>query len=70
MKLTSKLVVYAAIAAAPLAMAQKWEVGGGAGGGFYTSQDVTGTAGSASANIATNIGLLGQFQRALPSLSL
>jgi hypothetical protein len=55
MKLTSKLVVYAAIAAAPLAMAQKWEVGGGAGGGFYTSQDVTGTAGSASANIGTNI---------------
>ena len=34
---------------APPAMAQKWEVGGGVGGGFYTSQDVTAPGGSASA---------------------
>ena len=37
------------------AMAQKWEVGGGVGGGFYTSQDVTSPAGSASAKIQTGL---------------
>jgi len=36
-------------------MAQRWEVGGAVGGGFYTSQDVTGAKGSASAKIDTNI---------------
>jgi outer membrane protein W len=36
-------------------MAQKWEVGGGVGGGFYTSQDVTSSAGSASAKIQTGL---------------
>jgi hypothetical protein len=37
------------------AMAQKWEVGGGVGGGFYTSQDVTSSAGSASAKLQTGL---------------
>jgi outer membrane protein W len=37
------------------AMAQKWEVGGGVGGGFYTSQDVSSSAGSASAKIQTGL---------------
>jgi outer membrane protein W len=37
------------------ATAQKWEVGGGVGGGFYTSQDVTSSAGSASAKIQTGL---------------
>jgi Outer membrane protein beta-barrel domain len=37
------------------AMAQKWEVGGGVGGGFYTSQDVTASGGSASAKIQTGL---------------
>ena len=35
------------------AFGQKWEVGGGAGGGFYTSQSITNpTAGNADAKIA------------------
>jgi hypothetical protein len=37
----------ASAALAPLAHGQKWEFGGGVGGGFYTSQDISGTAGSA-----------------------
>jgi hypothetical protein len=37
------------------AMAQKWEVGGGVGGGFYTSQDVTAPGGSASAKLQTGL---------------
>jgi hypothetical protein len=49
------LIVCAALALAPAAIAQKWEFGGGAGGGFYTSQDVTSAAGSAAAKIQTNI---------------
>jgi hypothetical protein len=35
------------------AMAQTWEVGAGAGGGFYTAQDVTNSTGSAAAKIQT-----------------
>src|ERR1700731_1138151 len=37
------------------AMAQSWEAGGGVGGSFYTSQDVTSAAGSASAKIQTGV---------------
>jgi hypothetical protein len=37
------------------AMAQRWEVGAGVGGGFYTSQDVTAPGGSASAKIQTGL---------------
>ncbi|HZT40276.1 MAG TPA: hypothetical protein VFA28_20460 [Bryobacteraceae bacterium] len=37
------------LAAAPAAFAQRWEFGGGAGFGFYTSRDVHGESGVASA---------------------
>jgi hypothetical protein len=49
------LVVCFAAVWAPFAMAQKWEFGGGVGGGFYTSQDVTAAGGSASAKIGSNL---------------
>jgi hypothetical protein len=55
MKLARMLAVCAAVAVAPAAMAQKWEFGGGVGGGFYTSQDVTAPGGSAAAKIQSNI---------------
>ena len=53
MKSVRTLLVCAAIAVP--AMAQKWEFGGGAGGGFYTSQDVSLGSSSASAKISSNI---------------
>ena len=56
MRFTSMLAVSLAMtvtAFAPLAKAQKWEFGGGAGGGFYTSQDISGSAGSAAGKLAT-----------------
>jgi hypothetical protein len=55
MKNAYTFAALAALLAAPSAFAQKWEVGGGAGGGFYTSQDLTAPSGSASAKIQTNI---------------
>ena len=53
MKLVRILVVCALTATA--ALAQKWEFGGGVGGGFYTSRDVTAPGGSASAKIQSNL---------------
>jgi hypothetical protein len=50
MKILQLLVVCSAAA-----MAQSWEVGAGVGGGFYTSQDVTSSAGSASAKLQTGL---------------
>ncbi|HVO97165.1 MAG TPA: outer membrane beta-barrel protein [Bryobacteraceae bacterium] len=47
------LVVSAALA--PVAIAQTWEIGGGVGGGFYTSQTVTSSAGSASAKLQSGL---------------
>lgn len=42
------------MALTPAAFSQKWEVGAGAGGGFYTSQSITNaTAGNADAKIAS-----------------
>jgi hypothetical protein len=55
MKKTSMLVVCFAMAAAPLVIAQKWEFGGGVGGGFYTSQDISGSAGSAAAKLGMGL---------------
>jgi hypothetical protein len=55
MKLARMLVVCASLAAIPQAWAQKWEFGGGVGGGFYTSDNVTAPGGSAAAKIQTNI---------------
>jgi len=54
MKSIRTLVVCAA-GLSSLAVAQKWEFGGGVGGGFYTSQDVTLGSSSASAKINSNI---------------
>jgi len=54
MKLTRTLVVCAALGSLP-AMAQKWEFGAGAGGGFYTASDITSAAGTAKAKIGTNL---------------
>ncbi len=54
MKFT-RLFVVCALAALPQAWAQKWEFGGGVGGGFYTSHDVTAPGGSAAAKIQTNL---------------
>jgi hypothetical protein len=53
MKLARMLVVCAAVL--PAAWAQKWEVGAGVGGGFYTSDNITIPGGSASAKIQTNL---------------
>jgi hypothetical protein len=55
MKLTRMLVVCSSLALVPGAFAQRWEVGGAVGGGFYTSHDVTSPAGSASTKIETNV---------------
>ncbi len=54
MKILQMLLVGSTVLA-PLSMAQSWEIGGGVGGGFYTSQDVTSSAGSASAKIQTGL---------------
>lgn len=61
MKFTLILIACLGICAAfaPTAKAQKWEVGGGVGGGFYTSDDITAPGGSASAKIATNLAASG-----------
>jgi opacity protein-like surface antigen len=55
MKLARILLVSAAIVTAPALMAQRWEIGVGAGGGFYTSQDVTAPGGSAQAKLESNV---------------
>src|SRR5271165_5341698 len=55
MKLARMLMVCTSLAAIPQAWAQKWEFGGGVGGGFYTSQDVTEPGASASAKIQSGI---------------
>jgi hypothetical protein len=54
MKILQMLLVSSAVLT-PLTMAQSWEVGGGVGGGFYTSQTITSPAGSASAKIQTGL---------------
>jgi len=43
------------MAMVPSAMAQQWEFGGGVGGSFYLSRDVTNGATSASAKIKTDV---------------
>ena len=59
MKLVRLIAVCSAAAMLPAAMAQKWEVGAGVGGGFYTSQDVTLGSTSASAKLKTNVAVSG-----------
>lgn len=53
MRMAKNALVMFALVMVPAAMAQKWEFGGGAGYGFYTSQDVTSPAGTASAKFGT-----------------
>jgi hypothetical protein len=56
MKLARMLVVCSAVTIAPAAVAQKWEVGAGAGGGFYTSQDAEHPDGTtATAKFKSNV---------------
>lgn len=56
MRLAHWLAVCSILAAAPAAMAQKWEFGGGVGGGFYTPQNVERTdEGLADAKIKTGV---------------
>lgn len=54
MKLVRLFALCSAAALLPAAMAQKWEFGVGAGGGFYSSQDVSLGSTSASAKFKTN----------------
>jgi hypothetical protein len=54
MKILQTVFVCSAVLT-PLGMAQSWEVGGGVGGGFYTSQTVSSPYGSASAKIQTGL---------------
>ncbi len=49
------LLACAVIAAAPLAVAQSWEFGGGLGGSFFTTQSVTRATASADATIKSNV---------------
>jgi hypothetical protein len=58
MRLLNTILV-CAVTTAPVALAQRWEFGGGVGGGFYTSRDITAASGSVSANIQTNIAASG-----------
>jgi len=51
----SSIFVCALLAVVPSAWGQKWEFGGGVGGGFYASNDVTSGGASASAKIQTNL---------------
>ena len=55
MRFSQTFVVCVALALAPAALAQKWEIGGGAGGTFYPSHDVTNGSATAQAGIATNL---------------
>ena len=55
MKLVQMLVVCGALAVAPAAMAQTWELGAGVGGGFYTGHDITSPGGTASTKIKSNL---------------
>jgi hypothetical protein len=55
MRLSQRLVVCAALALAPAALAQKWEFGAGAGGSTYLSHDVQNGGDTAQAGIETNL---------------
>lgn len=55
MKSFRMLGVCLGVALAPMMFAQRWELGGGAGGGFYTSENVTAAGSSASAKIDSNV---------------
>jgi hypothetical protein len=52
MKHSLAVTFFAICACAPLALAQKWEVGAGVGGDFYTSQTISNPSGSADASLS------------------
>ena len=54
MRKTTAILICGLAGALP-ALAQSWEIGGAAGGGFYTSQQVTSPSGNANASIATGL---------------
>jgi len=51
----STILVCTLMAVVPSAFGQKWEFGGGVGGGFYVSNDVTSAGATAAAKIQTNL---------------
>jgi hypothetical protein len=55
MRFSQRFVVCAALALAPAALAQKWELGAGVGGSTYPSHDVKNGSATAQANIETNL---------------
>jgi len=55
MRFSQRFVVCAVLALAPAALAQKWELGAGAGGSTYLSHDVKNGSATAQANIETNV---------------
>jgi len=59
MKLIRVWIAAGALAIAPAALAQKWEIGGGAGGSFYSANTITN--GSATASVDTQTGLAGSI---------
>src|SRR6266481_9452339 len=52
---TLVLFLIAALACAPAALAQKWEIGVGAGGSVYTSQTVKSAIANADASLASGL---------------
>jgi hypothetical protein len=59
MRIWNKPVLWVAflawVAAPPAVLAQKWEIGGGIGGSFYTTQTVTNVAATADAGLAKGL---------------
>ena len=49
------LATFVLIASTPVVYGQKWEVGAGVGGSFYTSQDITNAAASAKAGMSNGL---------------
>ena len=54
-KLTQVLVAAGALLAAPAAVAQKWEFGGGVGGSFYPAKTITNGSVTADVKTKTNV---------------
>lgn len=59
MKRFSTVLFLASLAAAPAALAQRWEVGVAGGGSFYTSQTVQNPAGNTSAGFGNGFAVSG-----------
>ncbi|MEP6601563.1 MAG: outer membrane beta-barrel protein [Nitrospirota bacterium] len=55
MNRTLLATLFVTIISAPAVLGQKWEVGGGVGGSFYTSQDFKNAAGAAQAGLSDGV---------------